>query len=63
MSPEYNLSPRLNWDTWVPSPTNGKGEDTVLMLIDTEREKAIGLGTTYPFPPQKEAECLVSKET
>jgi len=31
-----------------------------MMLIDTEIEKRINLGTTYPFPPQKEGECLIS---
>lgn len=49
----------MNWHNNVVTETKTKG-GSYLMLIDTELEKSIGLGTTYPFPPQKEAECLVS---
>ena len=33
-----------------------------LMLLDTELERKIGLGTQYPFGPQSQGNCLVSKE-
>ena len=32
-----------------------------LMLIDTEREKEIELGRSYPYKKLKEGECLVHK--
>jgi hypothetical protein len=31
-----------------------------IMLIDTQREKEIKLGTTYPFGPLSAGQCLVS---
>lgn len=31
-----------------------------IMLIDTQREKEIKLGTTYPFQPLSAGQCLVS---
>jgi hypothetical protein len=49
----------MKWQNYVVTETKTK-EGSYLMLLDTELEKSIGLGTTYPFPPQKEAECLVS---
>lgn len=36
------------------------GSETYLMLMDTEREEAIGLGKDYPFGPQAAGECIVS---
>jgi hypothetical protein len=34
--------------------------DSGLYLIDTDLEKKIGVGSSsYPFPAQKEGECLV----
>ena len=61
--PEYNLSPRFIKNGYATASAGRKETDTSMMLIDTEREKSIGLGTAYPFPPQKEAECLVSNDT
>jgi hypothetical protein len=36
------------------------------MLIETEREKEIEIGVTYPYPPLGPGECLIpfaNKET
>ena len=33
-----------------------------LILMDTDREKEIGLGPDYPFEPLKAGECIVSSE-
>ena len=33
-----------------------------LMLIDTLLEKEIGIGTDYPYGPQPEGTCLISRE-
>ena len=58
----YNLSPRN-------SQTNARlkfNETTysglILTGIDTEREKAIGLGEDWPFPPLKANECLITEK-
>jgi hypothetical protein len=33
-----------------------------LILMDTEREREIGLGSQYPYPALKTGECLVGEE-
>ena len=55
---EYNLAPRL-----VLSDSDIEDSDYTasVVLMDTEREKTIGLGPEYPFEPLSAGECIVSK--
>jgi hypothetical protein len=36
-----------------------KVQNQCVMLIDTEREKEIEIGVTYPYPPLGPGECLI----
>lgn len=33
-----------------------------IMLIDTEQEKSINLGTRYKFPPLEEGQCFINED-
>ena len=38
----------------------GFPQEDCLILMDTEREREIGLGTQYDYPALKDGECLIS---
>ena len=54
----YNLAPRFHMcDIDVSRVYNG-----CIMALDTEREKAIDLGVSYPFASLSAGECVVSSQ-
>ena len=64
---QYNFSPRKVFEySNLASDTPTKSNPTAttftgfVSFIDTAKEKKIGIGTEFPFPPQKKGECLVS---
>ena len=55
---EYNLAPRV---TFVDTEIVGSDYDPpTVILMDTERESEIGLGSDYPFDPLGPGECIIS---
>ena len=47
----------------LTNPGKSAGHDQgCLMLMDTDLERKIGLGTSYPFGPLGEGECVISVE-
>lgn len=55
---EYNLSPRLQFCTAYNLDT-GVYKSLCVMLMDTDRETEIGLGSDYPYEPLAAGECLI----
>jgi len=58
---DYNLSPRLQFcDAIVVYPSSPTTPaNNCLMLMDTQREKNIGMAPDYPFEPLAPGECNV----
>jgi hypothetical protein len=70
----YNLSPRKVFGSTFIYTEKQTGKISTnffkesdhslgsLVLIDTEREKEIGVGTNYPFDAMSQGECSISVE-
>jgi hypothetical protein len=61
---DYNISPRNQWAFSIyVSPEGAElendGSYCAVATIDTDREKAIDLGPSYPFAKQGSGECIV----
>ena len=60
---QYNLAPRKEIKSRVyNSMHSGSYSYGHVLLIDTEREKEIYLGTAYPFPKLGLGECLINED-
>ena len=57
----YNLAPRMHYYDSTYVVTLGF-KNARLAVIDTDREKEIGLGTQYPYGPLGSGECIISKD-
>jgi len=61
---KYNLAPRKQFcDSHVGAEKNEPLRNSMcLMLMDTELERSINLGSRYPFKPMKEGECFINED-
>ena len=63
---KYNLAPRLYRGLTgfheAPGSSTNFTKDSTFVLLDTVREKEIGVGDGYPFGPLGPGECIISEE-
>ena len=60
---QYNLAPRKEFISRIYNSMHSEGySNGKVLLIDTERDKEIYLGTAYPFPKLGLGECLINED-